>query len=142
MNVDRERLLAKARQWVAYADEDLTLARYALAMKEPPFRLVAYHAQQCVEKYFKGCLVCLGVDFPYTHNIARLRELFVENRLDSEALRQSEQLSPYAVTARYPGEDEEVTREEAEHAVRIAVEASRVLRTHLLEMGWRPPTPE
>ncbi len=137
MNGDRERVLAKAHQWAVYADEDLALARHALTMREAPCRLVAYHAQQCVEKYLKGCLVCLGVDFPYTHNIARLRELFIEHRPDSEELQESERLTPYAVTARYPGEDEEVTREESERAVEIAANARQVLQTHLLDLGRR-----
>ncbi len=127
MNDDRDRVLAKVRRWVAYADEDLALARHALTLRDAPYRLIAYHAQQCVEKYLKGCLVFLEVDVPYTHNIARLRELAIEHLQDSEELRESEQLTPYAVTARYPGEDEEVGREESESAVVIAEKARQTL---------------
>lgn len=135
MSGEREHALAKARQWAAYADEDLDLAKHALRMPVPPCRLIAYHAQQCVEKYLKGCLVCLGVDFPYTHNIARLRELLTQHLPDSVELRECELLSPYAVTARYPGVDEEVTMEEAERAVAIAERVCSQLRAHLTTIG-------
>ena len=69
MNVPTEDILRKAVQWARYADEDLRLA-------DPPTRLVACHAQQCAEKYLKSYLVLRCVDFPYTHNISRLLELY------------------------------------------------------------------
>jgi len=59
-------VVAKVRQW----------ARHALTLTSGcPHRLIAYHAQQCAEKYLKAYLVSAGVDFPYTHNISRLLEL-------------------------------------------------------------------
>ena len=46
----------KARQWLAYADEDLRLAQHGLTISitSPPYRLIAYHAQQCDEKCLKA----------------------------------------------------------------------------------------
>jgi HEPN domain-containing protein len=81
MKPPNEEIFRKVRQWVEHADEDLRLATYALNMrgKKPTYRLVAYHAQQCAEKYLKGYLVCCGVDFPYTHNISILLELCGEH---------------------------------------------------------------
>jgi HEPN domain-containing protein len=73
---DRD-VLVKVRQWLEYADEDLRLARHGLTLSTGcPYRLIAYHAQQCVEKYIKAYLVYHEIDFPYSHNIARLLELF------------------------------------------------------------------
>jgi hypothetical protein len=67
---EKERL-RKVKEWARSADEDLRLARHGLALKSAcPYRLIAYHAQQCAEKYLKAFLVFEGVDFPYTHNIA------------------------------------------------------------------------
>ena len=40
-----------------------------------PYRLVAYHAQQCAEKCLKAYLVAGLTDFPCTHNIGVLLEL-------------------------------------------------------------------
>lgn len=55
MTVPREELARQARQWVAYADEDLLLAKHGLTLgTEAPLRLIAYHAQQCAEKYLKA----------------------------------------------------------------------------------------
>ena len=76
MSVDPTEVRRKVSQRAAYADEDLSLARHGLTLEsEVPYRLIAYHAQQCAEKYLKAYLVSRGVDFPYTHNIARLVEL-------------------------------------------------------------------
>ena len=52
MTAQHEHLLHKVRQWVDFAEEDLCLAEHGLCMgEESPHRLVAYHAQQCAEKY-------------------------------------------------------------------------------------------
>jgi len=51
-------LVRRARQWAAYAEEDLLLARHGLTLaSSSPWRLIAFHAQQCAEKYLKACLV-------------------------------------------------------------------------------------
>jgi HEPN domain-containing protein len=73
MTVPREQIIAKVLQWVAHADDDLRVAEHTLTMPhECPYRLVAYHAQQCAEKYLKAYLVLRRVDFTLTHNNARL----------------------------------------------------------------------
>jgi HEPN domain-containing protein len=70
MTVNPVEILKKARKWLAYAEEDLRLAKHGLTMSSScPYRLIAYHAQQCAEKYLKAYLVFKRVDFPYTHNI-------------------------------------------------------------------------
>jgi hypothetical protein len=65
-------IVEKVRQWLAYADEDLRVARHGFSMPEPPpCRAIAFHAQQCAEKYLKAYLVFHAVDFPYglcSHN--------------------------------------------------------------------------
>ena len=130
-----EAVLEKVKQWVEYADEDLRLARHALTMEQPPCRLVSYHAQQCAEKHFKSYLVLHGVDFPYTHNIARLLELCVESGADMDSLRDAEELTPYAITARYPGEAEDVALDEATRAVEVAELVRQVVRRILAREG-------
>ena len=134
MNAPGENVLAKVRQWMVYADEDLRLARHALSMEESPYRLVAYHAQQCAEKYLKAYLVLHGVDFPYTHNIARLLELCREHGAEDE-LTEAEELTAFATTVRYPGEEEQVTRAEAERAVELAESVRSAMRRRLVDLG-------
>ncbi len=100
-----------------------------------PYRLVAYHAQQCAEKYLKGFLVLRGVDFPYTHNIARLRELCAKHGPWAEKLKDAEELTPFAITARYPGDDEPVHEPEARRAVEIALSVREQVRKVLSAEG-------
>lgn len=121
MSATDKDIAQKVRQWMDYADEDLRLAEHALEIESGcPCRLIAYHAQQCVEKYLKAFLVYHREDFPYTHNISALLELCEKHADWADSIEQAETLTPYAVTARYPGEDEEVTLVEARNAVDIA----------------------
>ena len=69
MTAPPEPIVQKVRAWVTCANEDLRVAQHTLTLpNQCPYRVVAYHAQQCVEKYLKAYLVLRGTDFPYTHN--------------------------------------------------------------------------
>lgn len=73
MNQKKKELVKKAKEWLQYADEDLRLADHAFALtSSAPYRLIAYHAQQCAEKSLKAYLVFQDIDFPFTHNIGKL----------------------------------------------------------------------
>ena len=125
-------LLRRSRQWADFADEDLRLARLALTLASTcPYRLVAFHAQQCAEKYLKAFLVVANVDFPYTHNIRRLRELCEGCDAAFGAVTEIDDLTTFAVTARYPGEGAEVSRDEAEQAIELAQAAREATREAL-----------
>lgn len=115
-----EDIVFNVKKWINHAEEDLRLAKHSLALESGcPFRLTAYHAQQCAEKYLKALLVFHQIDFPYTHSITRLLEICAEI-INTNELTEAEILTPFAITTRYPGEDEEVTKEEAIDAIRIA----------------------
>ena len=65
----------KSRKWISYAEQDLRLAKNGLTISSScPYRLIAYHAQQCAEKYLKSYLVFKQLDFPYTHNMRRTKK--------------------------------------------------------------------
>lgn len=126
----------KVKQWISFGDEDLRLARHALKLSNScPTRLIAYHAQQCVEKYLKAFLVFHRIDFPYTHNISRLLELCEKKAEWPETISNAEELTPFAITTRYPGEDERVTRKEAIRAIDIAVNVRKVVKNVLKQEG-------
>ena len=136
MNIPDEEILSKIHQWIVYGDEDLRLAVHAMSMTgERPYRLVAYHAQQCAEKHLKAYLLYRNVDFPYTHNISRLLELCGEQMDWVETLQDAEELTPYAITTRYPGEDEDVTEAEALRAIEIARQVRWQVRKALEQYG-------
>ncbi|MCX5803195.1 MAG: HEPN domain-containing protein [Proteobacteria bacterium] len=136
MSVNKE-VKQKVKEWIVYGDEDLRLARHALKLLSGcPYRLIAYHAQQCAEKYLKAYLVFHLVDFPYTHNISHLLELCSEKTDWLKKLGSAEELTPYAITARYPGEDEKVTKKEAIRAINLAADVRRVVRKALSNEGF------
>ena len=113
-------IIVKVKKWIDYAEEDLRLAKHSLTLESNcPFRLTAYHAQQSAEKYLKAFLVFHKKDFPYTHSITRLLEI-CEEIINIDDLSGAEILTPFAITTRYPGIDEEVTKEEALEAIRVA----------------------
>ncbi|TVR02054.1 MAG: HEPN domain-containing protein [Desulfovibrionales bacterium] len=89
-----ERILAdKARKWMHFAEEDLRLAEHALHLASGcPYRLIAYHAQQCAEKYIKAFLVYSDIDFPYTRNIRKLIRLCGDDIF--QALQDADALTP------------------------------------------------
>jgi HEPN domain-containing protein len=137
MEAPREKVLRKVGEWLTHADEDLQLATYALTMaaQAPPYRLIAYHAQQCAEKYLKAFLVYHNVEFPYTHNIRKLLTLCENHATWGHALKDAEELTAYAITVRYPGEDAVVTAEEAQRAISMAERVRSQVRTALRELG-------
>ena len=137
MNPPNTEIFRKVKQWMIYGDEDLRLARHALTLLSGcPYRLIAYHAQQCAEKYLKAYLVFHRIDFPYTHNISRLLELCEENSRWLGKIYEAEELTPFAITARYPGEDEKVTKKEALRAMDITTKVRQTVRKTLKKEGF------
>ena len=129
-------ILRTVNRWIKLADDDLCIASDALKYgSRKPYHLIAYHAQQCAEKCLKGYLVCHGEDFPYTHNIRRLLQLCEKHAKWPQDLKNAEELTPYAITTRYPGEDMEVTEGEANKAIEIARRVRNRVRTELKQLG-------
>lgn len=117
---ETQRIHKVVKQWLEHAEEDVRLAKHAFKLSSSrPYKLIAFHAQQCAEKYLKAFLALKKVDFPYTHNISLLLEISSKHAEWVSDLRQAETLTDYAVTARYPG-PEKVTKKDAELAVKIA----------------------
>lgn len=87
---------------LSLAREDLCSAQAlhrATGISERP---VGFHAQQAVEKALKAVLAHLGVEFPFTHDIAALIELCEDQHLElPPQLQEADRLSPYAATVRY-----------------------------------------
>ena len=129
-------ILKTVAQWLRFADEDLNMASDALSCgRSRSYRLIAYHAQQCAEKCLKAYLVFHSEDFPYTHNIRRLLKLCGKHAAWTQDIKEAEELTPYAITTRYPGEDAEVTEAEANEAIKIARRVRDRVRTELKLLG-------
>jgi len=141
MSGNKNALTKKAKEWLLHADEDLRLARHAFKLKSAiPYKLIAYHAQQCAEKCLKAYLVFEDIDFPFTHNISALLEMCSPTADWVKELDDAKILSVYAITTRYPGKYK-VTKKEAVKAVEIAGLVQAVVRKALKWKGLKISTP-
>jgi HEPN domain-containing protein len=84
--------------------------------------LLCFHCQQAAEKAVKAVLVRFGAEPPRTHALAALMASLPE-RLCPPCPEDVASLTPYATTARYPGEVEPVSRAELAAAVSAATAA-------------------
>jgi HEPN domain-containing protein len=140
MNSRERNIREKVREWISFAEDDLRMSLCAKRLKSNvPYRLIAYHAQQCAEKYLKAYLVYQNVDFPYTHSIATLIKLCDKHTPWVKEIQDADLLTPYAITARYPGIERKVTKEEAQRAVEIAQRVRKQVRAALKELGLKLP---
>lgn len=108
-----------AREWIRYAQADMDLARVQL----PPrgmYESLCFHAQQAIEKSIKAVLVHAGVEVPNTHSIQRLVGLLPAGVPRQEFLLFATRLTAYAVSSRYPGENEPVLEGEYLEAIEVA----------------------
>ncbi len=112
------------RFWLEKAEHDLLNIENNVAAKNVPWDTVAYHAQQCAEKYLKALLTFLQIEFPKTHDLTELNALLPKNHVLDIEPRTLERLNPYSIEGRYPGVWEPIEREEALQAV----EGARAVR--------------
>ena len=103
------------RGWLAKAHGDLAAARKLGAPPDPALDAALYHCQQAAEKAVKGWLVWRDQPIAKTHDVRLLVELAMTMEPGFSAWREAaEQLTPYAVVYRYPGEDPDPGSEEFE----------------------------
>ncbi len=130
---EKPETIRSVRQWIEKAEHDLIAAEHTLTLKENcPLDTVCFHSQQCAEKYLKAFLVQQSIGFPKTHDLRVLMQL-IPSDLSLLGLDIAEvlKLNRYTIEARYPGEWEPITREEAEQAVAIAKTVREAVRAHL-----------
>lgn len=59
------------RQWIGKAEQDFAAAEILLGDATRLAPVIAFHAQQAVEKYLKAVLIRHQVHFPKTHELAQ-----------------------------------------------------------------------
>lgn len=94
---------------------------FGRVISEPIYR--AYNCQQAVEKYLKAYLSRTdGFKIPRTHDIALLLRLCADHDMDLSQFDNDHavQLTYFAIEARYPGDLDIVSREEAASAFAVA----------------------
>ena len=133
--------LDEVGRWLSYAEEDLRTAEALLGQEDVP-RQVCFHAQQAAEKAIKSIFVFLQTEFPYTHDLDRLRDLLPEGWSVKEEFADLSGLTFWATRGRYPGSPSEATEEEAITAAEQAREVYESTREDLTQHGYGPNEPE
>ncbi len=134
-------VLRVLRRWLRYAEDDLRTAEILLEQSDVP-RISCFHAQQAAEKSVKAIFVFLQVDFPFTHDLDRLRDLLPEGWEVKDNFPNLARLSAWAVEPRYPGDRIEATRYDAETAVDQARKIYETTLNELKRRGYRLEDPE
>lgn len=130
-------VLKVLRRWLRYAKDDLQVAEIVLEHSSIP-RTACFHAQQCAEKSIKAIFVYLQVEFPFTHDLNRLRDLLPEGWAVKESFPDLGELSIWAVEPRYPGDVIESSHQDAQHAVQQARDVYEAALQDLKHHGYEP----
>jgi len=107
--------------WLEKADTDLRAARLLVPHGARFYDICGFHAQQAVEKFLKAFLIYHDIEPPPTHHIRRI--LSVVSAVDGTlagSVREADDLTPYAVQARYPGGSPEPDEPEAGRLLKLA----------------------
>jgi len=106
-------------EWVEKAEGDYRTAGRELHAEPPNYDATAFHAQQCVEKYLKACLVEAGIAFPRTHDLGVILDLLLPLKPSWNHLHPAlDVLTSLGIEVRYPGVFADA--EDAHEAFRVA----------------------
>lgn len=96
--------LEAAEALLRAAADDEAAVRELLDSSRVGDSVVGFHAQQTVEKTLKAVLASRGVDYPFTHDVARLLDVVGRAQLpEALPIRDAEDLTPWATELRYGG---------------------------------------
>lgn len=90
-------------EWLTRAAEDLAAAQLLLSRPDLT-NLVAFHAQQVVEKALKAVIEELNLGFVRTHSLTRLYELVRPHYPIVSDMDMLDRLDAVYIEARYPGD--------------------------------------
>ena len=109
-------------EWIKRAKSNLERAKAGQVSTDILFEDLCFDCQQSVEKALKALLISYDIDFPRTHSIGRLLELVSTTGIETpKIILQAVELTEYAVNTRYPGELEEIGKQEYEEALEMAI---------------------
>ena|SRR5438309_250968 len=107
------------REWLYRARSNLARARTIIP--EACLEDLCFDAQQAAEKAIKAVFIHRGARFPYIHDLDGLLDLLERSGLKiPRYVRESHELSPFAVVTCYPGYAGPVKLRRYRRAVRIA----------------------
>jgi len=117
MNQERREI---TEGWLHKAESDLAYAKLGLSSGEAYHSGAVYHCHQAAEKSLKALLCLHGIIPPKTHDVFRLIEILTPHVDLSDFKEAAAFLTPMATDFRYPGDQDEPTREDAQLAFEYA----------------------
>lgn len=69
-------VMEEALRWLRFSKEDLEIAQRLLTDPPSSPRHACFLFQQAAEKALKAALVLAGIEFPFSHDLDALRNLF------------------------------------------------------------------
>jgi HEPN domain-containing protein len=120
------------RLWLHKSCQDLAVAELLIEQQRAYLGIAVYHCQQSVEKGLKAYLTHQDVLFKKTHDLTVLTRLCIEFDERFEALLDAaEVLTPYATQFRYPSDQVEPDKIEAENALTLSSQALAFIQNAL-----------
>lgn len=113
----------EARRWLRSARDDLRIVGMALTADPPVPGAACFHSQQAAEKALKAALVLEGIEFPYVHDLRRLRNLLPAGWPGEPSNVALQRLTEWGAESRYPSDWPELGDADAASA---AVDAQAV----------------
>ena len=111
--------MERYESWIGRAKSSYDLATVSIT-SNIYYEDLCFQIQQSAEKALKGLLIYYGVEPDFTHNIGILLEELEKLTDIPSNIKEASELTIYAVQTRYPGEYDEITKEEYKKAVKIA----------------------
>jgi HEPN domain-containing protein len=128
--MDKMKIMEATKEWFEYAERDLTSAKYLMSMYPLPLEIIAFHSQQCGEKYLKSYLVYQDQDVIKTHDLFRLCKLCAKFDEEFMSLKeQCETLTKYTEVTRYPTMKLDLT----DYHIKKAIEYAEEIKSFVLE---------
>lgn len=110
-----------ADEWLRRANSNLERARVGKVTGEILFEDLCFDCQQAAEKALKALLVALDIEFEKIHSIAKLlKQIETTGMIIPDEIKETSELTVYAVDTRYPGDYEPVTFSEYKQALVMA----------------------
>ena len=122
-----------ARAMLSMAERDLRALKGMDDATVFDDEIFGFHVQQAIEKSLKAWIIAIGVEFPFTHNLARLLAILEENGCDVESFWDLVEYTAYAVNFRYDAAemtDDPLDRSDAsEQAQRLYDHVRKIIDT-------------
>ena len=113
--------MIRYEEWIKRAEGSLDLAKTKINYKIN-YEDLCFQAQQAAEKAIKGLLIYFNVEPEFTHNITKLLEELEKFTEIPANINKAVKLTDYATFTRYPGEYDDITKEEYDQAIKITQE--------------------